>query len=101
MRISDWSSDVCSSDLYGIGSYGERQEYYGQRSTPRQYAGSGFSEGGGRAGGRGRGGGGRMSYKGDSDYHQWRNRQIEARDREYDDYRRERPSRFEIGRAHL
>src|SRR3546814_5990956 len=53
MRISDWSSEVCSSDL------------------------------------------GRMSYQGDSDYHQWRNRQIEALDREYDDYRRERQSRFE------
>src|SRR3546814_19744856 len=36
-----------------------------------------------------------MSYQGDSDYHQWRNRQIEALDREYDDYRRERQSRFE------
>ncbi|API58386.1 hypothetical protein BSL82_02920 [Tardibacter chloracetimidivorans] len=80
---------------YGMGSYGERQEYYGQRSTPRQYAGSGFSERGGRGGGRGRGGGGRMSHQGDSDYHQWRNRQIEALDREYDDYRRERQSRFE------
>src|SRR3546814_12637748 len=78
-----------------MGSYGGRQEYYGQRSTPRQYAGSGFSERGGRAGGRGRGGGGRMYYQGDSDYNQWRNRQIEELDREYDEYRRERQSRFE------
>src|SRR3546814_12168006 len=78
-----------------MGSYGERQEYYGKRSTPRQYAGSGFSERGGRAGGRGRGGGGRMSYQGDSDYHKWRNRQTDTLDRAYDDYRRERESRFE------
>lgn len=86
---------------YGLGSYGQRQEYYGTRSTPREYAGSGY---GAREGGWGSG---RSLYGGDDrgwssvggstdwDYRSWRNRQLESLDREYDDYRRERQGRFD------
>lgn len=34
-------------------------------------------------------------YEGDPNYHSWRSRQIDALDRDYDDYRREHQSRFD------
>src|SRR3546814_4837734 len=35
MRISDWSSDVCSSDLFGIAA-GDRQPGSGRRGSPER-----------------------------------------------------------------
>jgi hypothetical protein len=69
-----------SSGGYGSGSGGERNEPWG---------------GGSFGGGGGSGGSPRGGDLHDPHYSQWRQRQIEDLDRDYDEYRREHQSRFE------
>lgn len=95
---------------YGSSSYGDSPGYgrggYGSGSSPSGRHGGGEggrggygydsdSRGGyGRSQGSGSGyGSGRSS--GDDDYSRWRNQQIDALDRDYDEYRRENQSRFD------
>jgi hypothetical protein len=82
---------------FGYGSYGERQEYYGPRDTLRQQAGAPYGYGARGSRSSGRWDQSRETYNrsGDSDYQNWRRRQIEALDRDYDDYRSERQGQFE------
>src|SRR3546814_4929922 len=37
MRISDWSSDVCSSDLFPIYAAGKQAEFFAGLEQPQQY----------------------------------------------------------------
>lgn len=70
---------------YGIGASGSA-------GSSARYAG----QPGGQAGGQtGSSGGGRGGDLHDPHYSEWRNRQIESLDRDYDEYRREHQSKFE------
>lgn len=96
--------DVGSTGTHGVhpvsSRFGEAQR------DPMGVAGGGGSSARSRAilqqseqhGGRGRiepGGQQRSRYEHDPHYHEWRSRQIESLDRDYDEYRRENASRFE------
>jgi len=90
--------------------HGERERYTGARAGSSGYGFGRHSDrddgyirgnpdwGGGRAAGasmnHGPGAGPDDDGRGDSNYRAWRRRQIEALDRDYDEYRRENESRF-------
>ncbi len=80
----------------GARSYGDqdRGQSFGQRDRGRDTAGYGWGGATSQSDGRSSDQGSRQSPH-DENYRSWRDRQIEALDRDYHDYRRENQSKFE------